>query len=100
MLKDLFDGRRIFDTGNHLDRTAALLTGLDIDLELTFEALRRGHGGVALGGEFDLVGGLFAAPGRCYLGTVLAIGSKHAVEAGEVDPWFGNQGGQHQYSER
>ena len=72
VLKNLFDYRRIFDTGDHPDGAAALLPGLGIDLEYTFEALRPGHGGTALGGGFDLVGGLFTAPAgvtweRCWL---------------------------------
>ena len=70
VFENLFDNCRIFDTSDHPDGTAALLAGLDIDLEYPFEALRPGHGGMALGGGFGLVEGLFTAPGRCYLGTV------------------------------
>ena len=67
---------------------------MDIDLEYPFEALRPGHGGMALGRGFGLVEGLFTAPGRCYPGTVLAIGRKHPVEASEVDPRSWNEGRQ------
>ena len=36
VFQDLFDHDRIFDARNHLDRTAAVVTGLDIDLASTF----------------------------------------------------------------
>ena len=67
MVQDLSDDNGVFDTGDHLDGAAALLTGFDIDLEHAFEALSPSHGGVALGGGFDLVAGPFTAPGRCHL---------------------------------
>ena len=40
VVKDLFDHGRIFDTRKHLDRTAAVLTGLDLDLEHPLQSLR------------------------------------------------------------
>ena len=40
VLKDFFDDRRIFDTGNDLNDTATLTTGFNVDIEHTFEALK------------------------------------------------------------
>ena len=36
VLKDLFDDRRIFDTGDNLDGTATLLTDYNINVEHAF----------------------------------------------------------------
>ena len=36
VLKDLFDDRQIFDTGNNLDGTVAMLTGFNVDVEHAF----------------------------------------------------------------
>jgi len=69
MLENPSDDDRVFDKGDHLDGTAALLAGFDIDLEYAFKALSPGHGAMALLGGFDLVGGLFTAPGRRHLGS-------------------------------
>ena len=40
VLKRLLDHCRIFDARNHLDRTAAVLAGQDVDLEYTLQPLR------------------------------------------------------------
>ena len=48
VLKDFFDDRRIFDTGNDLNDTATLTTGFNVDIEHTFEALCPAHGGALL----------------------------------------------------
>lgn len=41
--------RGLLAAGDHLDRVVALVTGFDVDLEHTFEALGPGHGDAALG---------------------------------------------------
>jgi len=65
MIEDPSDHDWVFDTGNHLDNAAALLTGFDTHLECALEALRPRHGGAVLGERFGFVGGSFTAPGRC-----------------------------------
>jgi len=94
MVQNPFDDCRVLDAGDDLDGAAALLAGFDVDLEYPFKTLRPGHGGAALGGSFSFVGRAFAAPGGRHLRTVFAVGGKHAVEASEVYPRFGHQGGQ------
>ena len=47
MVQNPFHDLQLFDTGDHFDGTAALLTGFDIDLEHAFEALRPAHGSIA-----------------------------------------------------
>ena len=39
MTENLSDDDRLFDTGNHLDSTAALLAGFDVDLEHTTSSI-------------------------------------------------------------
>lgn len=51
VFKNLLDVCGIFDTGNNLGGTATLTTGLYIDIEHTFEALRPAHGGTSLCGR-------------------------------------------------
>ena len=52
--------RWVLDRGNHVDGAAALITGLDVDLEHALEALRPGHRGAALSRGLGL-GGLSLA---------------------------------------
>ena len=47
MIQDPFHDPCVFDTGDHLDGTDALIAGFDIDFEHAFEALCPGHGGTA-----------------------------------------------------
>ena len=70
MLEYLFDHGRIFDARNHLDRTAAVVTGLDINLKHALQPLRPCHRDVARG----LVGGLSATPGDTRICARPAIG--------------------------
>jgi len=44
--EDLFDDSRIFYTGNHLDGTATILTGFNVDIEYSLQPLGPCHGGV------------------------------------------------------
>ena len=94
MRQDLFDHRWIFDARNHLDRTAAVVTGLNIDLEHALQALRPRHCDVA-GGRW-LVGrrGMPAALGRRHLFTQPMIRRKDAVIARQVDTWRRHERGQ------
>ena len=48
MLENLFNDRRIFDTGNNLDGTATILTGFNVDIEYALQSLRPSHGGASL----------------------------------------------------
>ena len=41
-----------------------------------------------------LSGAAFNPLSRRHLDTVFAVGCKHTMEPGQVDPWFGNQGRQ------
>ena len=98
MIEDLADDQRVFNAGNDLHWAAANMAGFDIDAEHALEPLCPGHGGMALGGCSVLcfIGGLaaLAAPGRCDQRPVLAVGCEHAMETGEVDAGFGDQGGE------
>ena len=95
VLKDLFDHGRIFNARDHLDRTAAVLAGLDIDVEHPFQPLCPCHRDVARG--CGLVGGLRlapAAPGRRHWLTSSVVRRKDPVVTREVDPWRRHQCGQ------
>ncbi len=56
VIEDLLDHPRVFDTGNHLDRTGAFPAGLDIDVENTFEPLCPGHRRSPFGWRWRLIG--------------------------------------------
>lgn len=92
VIQDLFDDLWVFDTSDDLDRTAAAFTGLDIDAEHTFEALRPGHGGMPRGIRLRVIPAV--APGRGHPGPQSAVGGEHTVIAGEVHPRLGHQSGQ------
>lgn len=99
MLEDLLDHRRVFDTGKALDGAAAFTAGIDVDVEHPFEALRLGHGCTPFQGSWRFICCLgllanFTPPRRCYQGAVLAVRRKYPVKPGQVDAWFGHQGGQ------
>ena len=77
---------RIFDARNHLDRTAAVVTGLDIDLEHALQPLRPCHRNVAGWRRISSSPGLApAALGRRHLFLPPVIRRKDAVVACEVD---------------
>ena len=95
MIEDLFDHRRIFDARGHLDRTAAVIAELDIDLKHPLQTLRPRHRHVGRGCRF--VGGLSLAPatsGRRHLLTQSMIRREHPEVAREIDPRRRHQGGQ------
>ena len=80
VFEDLFDHGRIFDARDHLDRTAAVVTGLDIDLEHPLQTLRPGHRDVAGGRWFvGRLGITPAASGRRHLLTQSMVRREHAV---------------------
>ena len=55
MIENPADNDWVFDICNHLDSAAALLAGVDIDLEHAFEALSPRHRGTELNGCTGLV---------------------------------------------
>jgi len=64
VVQDPLHHRWVLDAGNHFDRAAALVTGLDVDLEHALEALGPRHGGAALGWGLGLDGLSLAAACR------------------------------------
>ena len=87
----------IFDAGDHFDGAAAFTACLNVDIENALQSLSPGHGRatfarrvlVCLIARFGLVA-LTPFGGR-YQGTMLAVGGKHTVKAGEVDFGLGHQ---------
>lgn len=51
MCQDLLDNHRVFNTGNDLDGTFALLSFGDVDIEHPFQAPGPGHRGTAFHGR-------------------------------------------------
>jgi hypothetical protein len=83
MSENFRDQRRVFNTGDHAQFTAALRTGLDVDGEHPFEALHPAHVAcfVRRGRRVpaEHVGAALAAKG-CFAGFSLC-GLTHAVSA-------------------
>ncbi len=89
--EDLINYHWIFDAGDDLDVAAAVLAGLDVDVENALEPLRPAHGGPA----FDRCWavrricrtGLVAltALGRRHLRTMRTVGGEHAMKSCQVD---------------
>ena len=77
MCKYLLDHHRIFDTGNHSDRTTVCVTGRYIDMKYSLEALCPGHRGMLLHRRslisVYLPFGALASFRRRHLGSVLAV---------------------------
>jgi len=48
VLKDLCDDRRIFDTGDNLEHTAAMLTGFNVNIEYSLQPLSPCHRSILL----------------------------------------------------
>ena len=100
MFEDLFDHHRIFDTGDHLYRTATGRAGLDIDIEYTLQTLGPGHGSTTLGRSsllfsvFILLLFSLAPLGWRHQGPMSAVRGKHAMKTCQVDPGLGYQRGQ------
>jgi len=95
VIEDLLDHPRVFDTGNHLDRTGAFPAGLDIDVENTFEPLCPGHRRPPFGWRWRLIGYpslMSPAPlwGR-HPRPVLAVRRNHPMAAGQADSGLGHQ---------
>lgn len=99
MLQYLPDDFRVFYAGNDAHGALTLLTRADVDVEYPLQPLGPGHGGMALGRclvirvVFVLIAP-FATSRWSDQGPVFAVGSEHAMEAGEIHSWFGHQGGQ------
>jgi len=95
--QDLFDHHRLFNAGGDLNVAAAVLAGLDVDIEYALQALRPGHRCSA----FDRCWavrrmcrtGLVAltALGRRHLCAMRAVGGKHAVESSQINPRLRHQ---------
>ena len=82
MSQYLVDDRLILNTGDHPGVTSARRAHRDIDVEHAFQALRPGHGLVALCGCFVFVfvsDATFAAFGWRHINTVFAVGGKYAM---------------------
>ncbi len=107
MLQNLVDDRLILDAsvrriGNHLGFASALRADRYIDVEYSLQALRPGHGLMALFRRLVLIFmmlGTFTAFGRRHYDTVFAIGmvrhpDKYTMEACQVYSWLRHQGGQ------
>jgi hypothetical protein len=60
VVQDPFHPGGVIDAGDHLDGTAAVLAGFDIDPEHTLETLGPGHGGASLSWGLGFVRGSFA----------------------------------------
>lgn len=96
----LLNDQWIFNAGDHLDGAATFTAHLDVDIENRLETLRPGHGHAAFGRRFllPLIGRFgvvaFAPLGRCHPRTVFAVGGEDTVEAGQVDSWHRDQGGE------
>ena len=54
--EDGLDHRRVFDAGDHLQRSAAARTGFDVDVEYPLEALCPTPGAMRLASRWCLVG--------------------------------------------
>ncbi len=103
MLKDLLDHDRIFHARDHFHRTAAVVAGLDIDLEYSLQTLRLTLIATWRAGMDSSAG---AAPRRPRLARVTCSRSRwfgapshqHGpVVTREVDAWRRHQGGQPGY---
>ena len=98
MVEELLDLHGIFNAGDDPDVPAAFSTRFDIDMEDALQALRPAHGKRAVRRMFWFIRplglGVLAPLRGCHHGTVLAVGGKHAVEAGQVDARPGHQGRQ------
>ena len=92
MRQDLIHYQRVFNAGNDLHGTAALLTGLDVDPENTLQALSPAHGLTLLRPGSLLVGrSSLTASGRGDLRAPATVRGKYPMEAGEIDSWPGYQ---------
>ena len=99
MGEDFLDYIRIFDTGDNTDAAAAMLAGLDLDIENPFEPLCPGHGSM-LFRESPFLGvcprslAALAPFRRGDLRPVFADRCEDAVVAGQVDVGPGHECGQ------
>ena len=84
--KNLFDERRVFNTGNDPDRTATQFAGLNVDPEHSLEATRLASRSMRFGAR-SAGAGRFArtASGRGDQGSPAAVGCKDTVIASEID---------------
>ena len=98
VLENASDDSGVFDAGDDTHVAAACFAECDIDVEHALEALRPGHGDVALGWICVAIA-LFCSPplsSRRDGGAMGAVGGKHAVVPDEVDARFGDERSQGQ----
>lgn len=94
------DHHRVFDAGDDPQRPATGRAGLDVDAKDAFEPLRPSHRCSTFHRRLllPLIGslGFGALPPfrRCHRGAVSTVGGKYAVQARQVDPRLGHQGGE------
>ena len=95
VIEDLLDHPRVFDTGNHLDRTGAFPAGLDIDVENTFEPLCPGHRRSPFGWRWRLIGYPSLMPPAPLWGRhprpVLAVRRNHPWQPVKLTPGLGTR---------
>lgn len=97
MGEDVGDELGVLDAGDDLQRSAAALTGIDVDGEHAFEALHPRHrdmlgcGGL---GARGLRWPAAASAGRGDGGTHAACGGEHPVESREVGARRRHEGGE------
>ncbi len=96
MLENLLNHHRIFHTGNDLDRALTLLTDFNFNIEYPFQSLSPIHSSMTFC-RCLLIPGLLlqllstlASLGWGNMNSILAIGSEHTVEPGEVDSGLGH----------
>ena len=93
----LVDHIGIFDAGNDLHGTAAVLAGSNVDIEYPFEPLSPCHCGMTFGGRPVYGGGgcfgfsSFAPSRGGNQYPKSAVGSEHAMKASQIDAGLGYQ---------
>jgi len=96
--EDGIDDRGIIYAGDHSDRSGTAFANFNIKVEYPFEPPGPGHFLTLLfGGCFLIVmvdGFALAPPGRGDGHPVMAVGGEDAVETGEIDAGFGDEGSQ------
>ena len=92
VLENLFDDSRVFNTGNHFNGTATMLTGFNVDIEYSLQPLRPSHGSVSLYRRpcFTFRGSFTTGCWR-NLFSQSTIGREYAMEPGQVYSRPGHQ---------
>ncbi len=95
VFEDLFDHRRVLNTGDDFDGAATCLTGLDVNPEHAFEASRPCPGLVFFGFRSVVPGGTSFTSARWgNLLANMAVRRENTMKPCEVDPRSGYQRGQ------